>query len=192
MNLSDNIPYRTQRDNKYIPYSSCNSTSVAIALEVSGITTCDPDTLYEILTSKESIAYMQKHFPDAYRQGYMPYHLFDMQAWAVNEIVVKRKVCEVRYNQTAITIANHIRDRKGAVTVSTVFTSFGHVVCVVGYEDSEEGSITSLIIDDPYGNPFTGYKDRNGNDITIDIPTFNKKVKQINTVTKKYGLFFLP
>ena len=60
-----------------------------------------------------------------------------------------------------------------AVMTSGQFTPAGHAVCVSGMRYDENTNIVShILIDDPYGDYFSGYTNQNGNGIWFPLDKF--------------------
>lgn len=177
-NISEGIKNRYQMLTKRRPKSECNTTSAVMGCIYTSHTIECPDDimpedfLMDILDSKEGRAYLQKICPGA---KYNPWNDSYCIAWAVNK-ALEKEVCKVVKVQTNEMI-DHISNG-GAVVIGGGFLSggtSGHFVCVVGYEKDETGNIKNIIIDDPYGNYNTNYKDHfDGNDIKIPVKTFFK------------------
>jgi hypothetical protein len=89
-----------------------------------------------------------------------------------------------------------------ASVVSGVFAKLRHVVCVVGFNsiqmDMEKISnpaditladVSHVLIDDPYGDYRTNYKDHNGDDIKIPLDEFIKLTNSSGSATQKWCHF---
>jgi hypothetical protein len=130
------------------------------------------DYLMDILDSAEGHAYLQKLVPGA---KYNPWNDSYCIAWAVNKVLGK-EVCKI-IKATFEDMIEHI-SKGDAIGIGGGFLSggtSGHFVCVVGYERDYDGEIINIIIDDPYGDYNTKYKDHfNGDDIKISTKKFVK------------------
>lgn len=207
INLSKNIPYYTQRNNRFYPHGTCNTTAMVQALEASGLHFEYPqdmqpeDYLTQILDSQEAWDIMRSRYPWAIAGGYSPRHVHHMLVWAVNDKLFGRKVVEYKCISTQKIILSLLKGH--AVVVAGRFTKFGHIVAVVGFETSQEDitansapeyidllKISRIIIDDPYGNYHTGYKNVNGNDTPYTIQQFDWVVKEYNNLQKKWAHVF--
>lgn len=206
INLSEHIPYYTQRNNKFYPNGTCNTTAMIQALDASGISYNYPkdmqpeDYLTQLLDSKDAWNRMRKLYPWAIAQGYSPRHVHEMLAWAVNDLLVGKKVVEFRQNISIRKICLSLL-RGSAVVVAGRFTKFGHIVCVVGLsytgeiasqneENIKYENINYMIVDDPYGNWHTGYTDVRGNDITFSFNLFNSLTKNYYNPENKLAHIF--
>lgn len=174
INYSKNIPYHTQRNNQKIPHSTCNTTSMIMALKQAGHSCFfgegqPEDILTELLLTEKYWNMMDKLNPNYRKDGYRPNEIHDCLCAATNEIIGKT----VDYFSTetlVLRIKNHLSDGGGVVLSGKFSLSNGkvlnHIVSLAGY--GEDG----FIIDDPYGNFRTDYKDHKGNDIFITNDEF--------------------
>lgn len=77
----------------------------------------------------------------------------------------------------------------------------GHMVCVVGFITKQKNiigvkkasqiklkEVDVIIIDDPYGDYFTAYRDKHGNDVRFTVNEFNKLVYKQKNKNKKYAI----
>jgi hypothetical protein len=87
-------------------------------------------------------------------------------------------------------------DAKGAAVISGIFPQDGkqplnHIVAAVGYGTDDSGFY--FIIDDPWGDYHTGYKNQRGKSIRMPLEDFNKIMKPQNQakkwahIVKKFG-----
>lgn len=208
INLSKDVSYYTQRNNRFYPYGTCNTTSMIQALEASGIPFDYPegvqpeDHLTQILDTKEAWDIMKARHPWAVPGGFAPRHVHAMLDWAVNEKLVGQKIVEFRTNVSIKEILLSIL-RFHAVVVGGRFTKYGHIVSVVGFDTTQKNltpessaeeinleQVSHIIIDDPYGNFHTGYKDVNGNDTLYTVQQFDWVVKNYNNPNKKWAHIF--
>lgn len=176
INISEGIKNRYQMLTKRRPKSECNTTAAVMGCIYTGnnIESYDgvmpEDYLMDILDSEEGKSFLQKIVPGA---KYNPWNDSYCIAWAVNKALEKEvcKVVKASLDQMATHICNG-----GAAVVGGGFLSggtSGHFVCVVGIETDEDNNIKNIIVDDPYGNYNTDYKDHfDGNDIKFPVKTF--------------------
>ena len=177
-NISEGFKNKYQMLAKRRPKAECNTVSAAMALIYTGHMLRPPedvlpeDALMDILDSESGSEYLQSIVPGA---RYNPWNDSYCIAWAAN-LFVGKKVCTVK-KITFEDMISHILDG-GAVSIGGGFLNgktYGHFVCVVGMEIDGEGNVTSVIVDDPYGNHNKGYVDHfDGNDIHIATKTFKK------------------
>lgn len=153
------VAYRTQRDNRYAPSSTCNVTSFAMALSHLGVQ--DPtgkqleDRLYEMITSPDGVAYATKNFPWAIGKNSL-WTVHGMLTWAAAQLGVKSRFLTTASWSDVL----HQLNGKRPVVLSARFTASGHIVCVSGCG----GSGDVLIVDDPWGDWNHGYRERDGSD----------------------------
>ena len=176
INISAGLKNLYQLATKRRPKAECNTTAASMGIEYTGhkmpVAYSEmPDYLMDVLNSKEGWNYLYKKFPGA---KYNPWNSSTCIAWAVNKTIGK-EICIVK-GAAFPEIVNHIQNG-GAVVIGGGFLSggtSGHFVCIVGFK-FENGIITDVIIDDPYGNYNTDYKDHfDGNDIVFPLPEFMK------------------
>jgi hypothetical protein len=111
-------------------------------------------------------------------------------AWAINRLA-GREVARFREDATYQELVAELARGK-AVIVSTVLTRAGHVVCLVGVRTRQDGMrdlrnpdlvridlIDGWIIDDPYGDYWSGYKDQHGNDLYFPFDDFCRLTKEL-------------
>jgi uncharacterized protein YvpB len=138
------VPYKSQRDNYNNPDGSCNVTSLAMCLEFLGISgrgdTQMEDELYEYAINNN----LSRHSPHDLAQVVAAYGAkdsFDSHA-------------------TLDAVKGWLAAGNPIVTHG-YFTSFGHIIVMVGYDDK------GFIVHDPYGEWYAEGYDRNdpgGND----------------------------
>ena len=206
IDISSDNEYRTQLDNRFFPNGTCNTTSMVNMLLTNNVefqypTDMQPeDYLTTLLESPEAWARMRQLYPWAVSKGYHPRHVHDMLAWAVNEKLVGRPVVKFSTQSSLAEIAYDIAVRKRACVVSGRFTSYGHIVAVVGLETSQEdietvdnpgnidiAAISAFIVDDPYGNYFTGYSSQQGNSIVFPIDAFDWVTREYANPSVKWA-----
>lgn len=131
-----NVPYKSQLDNRYNPSGSCNVTSIAMCLSYLGVQPSSVDQLED-----ELYRYMD-------RKGLNRLSPFDLAT-------VVRDYGKKDYYTVWGTIdgcCDHI-DKGFPCVIHGYFTSFGHIVVVVGYDSQ------GFIVHDPFGEWFsTGYR----------------------------------
>ncbi len=200
INLSEGKEYLTQLNNKFSPMSTCNTTSAIMGLMASGIEfhydrriTQPEDALTKLLTTPEAYDRMSKLYAWAVPGGYEPYEVHGMLEWGINKFV-GRDADTFSTKFSIMDILTNIRDNKCASMVSGKFTRSGHIIAVVGYRENSPfqtlEDIDSIIIDDPYGNYHSGYKNRNGDNILFTVAEFNRIVKSVNNEKSKWVHMF--
>lgn len=202
VNLSRDNDYHTQRNNRFIPMTSCNTTSAIMALKASRIRFDSPrgvqpeDHLTKLLLSNESHAIMRDKYPWAIRNGYPPNQVHGMLAWGVNRLV-GRKVDQFKTDGTLQEIVWHLFKRR-ALIVNGRFTRYGHMVCVIGFQSTQAdwdiesqddinlSQVIAITVDDPYGNYHQQYKDFSGNNIDFVLDEFHDLTRTYNADGSKW------
>jgi uncharacterized protein YvpB len=133
-----NVPFKSQLDNWYNPTGSCNVTSIAMCLEYLGVRRYDlryrqlEDELYRYMLDSG----LSRHSPQDLAKVVRDYgRRDDFTVWG-----------------TIDRAKEHIA-KGNPVVVHGYFTSFGHIIVLVGYDQN------GFIVHDPYGEWFsTGYR----------------------------------
>ncbi len=134
-----NFPYKPQLDNYYNPTGACNVTSMAMCLQFLGKPRRDnigqfEDELYEYALNK----------------GYNRWNPYDL----VKIVIDYGAKDTFKENGTFEEIKDWLVDGNPTV-IHGYFTSFGHIMPVVGYDE------TGLFVHDPYGEWFASGYDNN-------------------------------
>ncbi|PPT05760.1 hypothetical protein CKA32_002556 [Geitlerinema sp. FC II] len=131
------VPYKSQLDNWYNPTGSCNVTSLAMCLEYLGASRRShigqlEDELYEYAIERG----LSRHSP------------YDLAQ------IVRDYGCRDRFRTDAtIEDAKDWLAEGNPLVIHGYFTSFGHIIVLVGYNDR------GFIVHDPYGEWFEwGYR----------------------------------
>jgi len=133
------LPYKSQRDNLENPDGACNVTSMAMCLEFLGIAKRRSSGQFEDELYRYALDHnLSRHSP------------YDLAK------IVRDYGAKDAFNSHATVemVKNWLASGKPAVTHG-YFTSFGHIVVFVGYDD------TGFIVHDPYGEWFADGYDRN-------------------------------
>jgi len=190
-------PFRSQRDNKEKPNSACNVTSMIIALCAAGwpvdtFSKCSEqpeDLLMRFIYS--DAATMQK-WKQIDPQGNIPPN----QWHAVLAYGTGRFLKSFGYDSAAVTFREQtsvdeivaVINAGGAAVVSGEFQQDGkplhHIVAAVGH--GEYKGAFYFIIDDPWGNHHTNYKNQNGKGVKLSLADFNSIMKP-KTAAKKWA-----
>lgn len=182
----------TQRNNKLRPYSACNVTSFINALKY-----LDIDFFYNKLTQPEDyfmkLMMTEKSWNRLYSKygrgvGANPWNFSDILVDVCNEELVGSPVCEIK-NVTAKQIVDHLEEGN-VCTTSGAFTKSGHFVCIVGCELDKVKNVVRFIIDDPFGDYHTKYKDWNGDNIDFPIGDFHSLIWPRGKLVKKTQFFY--
>jgi uncharacterized protein YvpB len=132
-----NVPYKSQLDNWYNPTGSCNVTSIAMCLQFLGLPRRDNIGQYE-----------DELYEYAIYRGLSRHNPYDL-AKIVRDYGGKD---EFRENATIDEVKAWLVKGNPAV-IHGYFTSFGHIIVVVGYNE------TGFVVHDPYGEWFSsGYR----------------------------------
>lgn len=151
------VGYRSQRDNKILPDSSCNTTALAMALSYFGVVGSGRGQLEDELR--------------AYAES---------KGWSVYQPDTLVKLANWKGVNDSFTTSGKLQDIKTAIdnnqpcVTHGYWTRSGHIVTVVGYETNDAGVISKIVIHDPFGEWFrTGY-DRNEPGAPITSPLARK------------------
>lgn len=129
------VPYKSQLDNEFNPTGSCNVTSVAMCLGYFGVKPRSgqlEDQLYQEMLDLG----LSRHNPNDLAQMVVRYGLKDnfTPYGAIEDV------------------KSHLESGKPVITHG-YFTHFGHIIVLVGYDES------GFIVHDPYGEWFAdGYR----------------------------------
>lgn len=210
-NYSKNSDYHTQRNNKLIPFSSCNTTSMVMAMKQANVKMFhheyheqEEDALTDFLLSEESYEKMKTLAPWAHdRNGeaiYPPNQVHAMLEWAVNHLT-NSKIVRFTTSATFTQIIAHIM-KGGGIVLSGQFPLgdryLGHIVSLAGHmtdqnditpEHIDTRKISHVIIDDPYGDYRTEYADHRGNDVIMPVNEFKDIFNERGSMTQKWAHF---
>ena len=187
-NVSAGKDNYSQRNNKVRPFSSCNTTSLAMATSYIA-------ALWDIyINSSTYKKYPQFEQPeDRLHQalldwGLNPENHYDLMK-GYNRFMEK----EIDFFSPSVPfreLVDELLSGKPWVGSGTfpgfpnpVKTPLGHIVCVVGLAyESDPYTPSSIIIDDPYGNTMNNWQG-SGNDVTIPWDLFAKWMKPLEEKT---------
>ncbi|MGF1490886.1 MAG: C39 family peptidase [Microcoleaceae cyanobacterium] len=131
------VPYKSQIDNWYNPTGACNVTSIAMCLEYLGV---DRQTGYG--------QFEDELYEYALSRGYSRHNPYDL-AQIVRDYGMRDYFTEKALIED---VQEWVASDNPAV-IHGYFTSFGHIIVVVGYDEY------GFIVHDPYGEWFpTGYR----------------------------------
>jgi hypothetical protein len=202
LNLSKNSAYHTQRNNEFVPISSCNVTAAVMALKAAGVHFSFPsmmqpeDYLYTMLDSPSAYDVMRKKYPWAVRDGYPPNQVHGMLKWGINRLVGKPVDKFVTGGSLKDMLWYSLCEMP--LIMNGRFTAGGHMLTVVGFRslqdrylikrqrDIDLGQVDAVIVDDPYGNYHTGYEDAKGNDIWFPLWQFHSLTNSYNADGAKW------
>ena len=200
-------PYHTQRNNRIDPAQTCQVTSMVMALEASGIPFDYPeseqpeDYLAMLLNEQDAYEKLRREYPTL--AGRPPREVHAILSWAVNEKLVKRRVTMFSTRVSMQEILYRIARHQCASVMPGQFTSYGHLVTVVGFESKQDriedlGSpgqvdldkVQSIIVDDPWGNGKSGYRDSNGDDVMYTLQEFAHLTRVFDSLDIKWAHLF--
>lgn len=213
INISLNKKYRTQRDNQLKPLGTCNTTAMCMALQYSGFQL--PDTPYNqyedaltnfLLTDPKVLEYYEQLDPGSYKAWktnpdspvvFPPNEYHNVLSFGTN-LWMKKQVTKFSTTTPMQDILFDILKGR-ATAVSGVWAKLHHIVCVVGFSTLQDTirdatdpaqidteKMLYMIIDDPYGNYKTDYKDSSGNDIYVPFSDYIAITKTQGSITKKW------
>lgn len=205
--------YNSQRDNIKYPIETCGPTSMAMAIiqagyTFPGITSKDPaDTITEHLTA--DTAYRKMYGILRTRDTrWRPFNIHAVLTWGINNLFQK-EISQFSTNWSLKTILFNIVQGGGAVLAGD-FTlpdgrELGHMVSLAGFStyqqnikgikesyDLELEAVKAFIIDDPYGNWYTGYSDHCGNNIEYTKEDFNQIFRNKDNWNAKWAHVIRP
>jgi uncharacterized protein YvpB len=132
-----NVPYKSQLDNWFNPTGSCNVTSLAMCLEY-----------LKARRKTSSGQFEDELYEYAINKGYSRHNPYDLAR------IVRDYGCQDYFTENAV--IDDIKDWIAAGNPAVIhgyFTSFGHIMPVVGYDEY------GFIVHDPYGEWFSsGYR----------------------------------
>jgi len=187
--------YHSQRNNKILPFSTCGTTCLSEYLSWLNIKNkenfeCDDDRVFEILNSPEIIAKAKDliGIGETYIKDYLinrtdnPATQIDESKYnTMNQLMII--LCETgefitNYKYKFIMAyqgkdnIQKIIDNNNPLIVAGKFTASGHYVMIVGYDEN------NWIIDDPYGDMKSGYKNPNGSKVYYSKEQVDKIIMQ--------------
>lgn len=192
-NNSKGKAYYSQRNNKLRPNTSCNVTSIIIALSSSGWPVDSfvskgnqpEDELLRFIMTDKVVEGKWKQLDPAGIYPPNEWHeclALGANRW-LNKMGFKEKPVTFYQALTLDQIMSNI-DKGGSAVVSGRFKDHGkiinHVISIVGYDDN------GLIIDDPWGDYRDEYDTQKGNDIPLSRADFFSLIKNQGRAVK-YG-----
>ncbi|MBD2039231.1 C39 family peptidase [Microcoleus sp. FACHB-672] len=135
-----NVPYKSQLDNWHNPSGSCNVTSLAMCLEF-------------LKAERNSRYFRFEQFEDELYQYALDNNLSRHDPQDLAKIVRAYGCCDnFKDNGNIEEVKEWLAGGNPCVTHG-YFTSFGHIIVIVGYDDG------GFIVHDPYGEWFaSGYR----------------------------------
>ena len=181
-NYSKDSEYHSQRNNMVVPYSSCNTTSMVMALKQAGWEVPGGDAQPEDSLSNHlqtDMAYSKQKALAPWSIGaYPPQEVHSILEWGVNDWM-HADVDTFTTKATENYIFKQL-DMGGGVVLSGRFPvsggELGHIVSLAGFYSDSRGP--GGIIDDPYGAWAVDYRDPHGNDIDVSATDFDRIFKK--------------
>ena len=203
--------YFSQLNNKFKPFIACQVTSTVMALTINGVSFEYPqnmqpeDYLFELCgtpQATEQVKILTPWFWDnaTNQPKYPPREIHAVLAWTTNNLLVKREVMFPYLPPHGANLKEILFSvlKKNSVVTATVLVPDGHIVVTSGFITNQDNieqvqsadqidlsQVTHIIIDDPYGNYLSGYKNPNGSHTVLDINTWNEKVVTQQDTTDK-------
>lgn len=191
----------SQRNNLLKPLSSCNVTSMVMALSYLGYEPDFPkgkysqpeDNLMDFLTTNNIVQAKLKQFvrANAWAQGIPGEQIHDILSFATN-CWLGKQVTEFKWALTVVGIINEIKAGRPVVISGTFpwkgrpdLRPLGHIVCLVGYNE-ETGE---FCYDDPYGKTYEWSPNVTGNDTWVSFELFMRDIKELGKGLKWAHLF---
>lgn len=188
VNNSDGKPWYTQRNNELSPGSSCNVTSMVSGLVSAGWPlpkgkfNQDEDNLLDFIRASPAV---QRRW-DVIDPGHKtpPNQIHELLCLGTNLWLAPVGGPEIvlRWDLRLADIVEDV-DRGGAVVMSGRFQDYrsgeiGHIVTVVGYQATDNGEVTHVILDDPWGDYETLYKVQRGDDVFMPVEHWVSMIRE--------------
>jgi len=150
------VPYLSVRDNVYKYYATSKSTSLAMALSYYGVKPKTP----RVRLADELYQKYQELAPDSETN------------WSMTTLVAKAYGFEAFWD-VSMTLAQVKQQlASGHPVIAQLMVTTAHTntvdVCVIGYTQS------GLIVNDPWGNPLTGYTNTDGSRVLLTNEFLNR------------------
>ena len=212
INVADNSPYYTQRDNKRDPFVTCNVTSYAMALHYANNPFPSPnnkqpeDWFDEKIYDKSMDPEWDKFIDEnswAYNLPRREVHGF--LAVAANKIF-GRNVVKFHGSYTIKGIVFEIVKRRKPVVVSGDYSYCGipgHISVVTGIVTNQKNiasisnqqqiDLTQIVkfeFNDPFGDPATNYSSQDGELTEMSLARFDSLIKPTNNINGKFAHIF--
>ena len=210
VNPSRDDEYHSQINNKEVPHGACNVTAYVMSGKQAGRTFTHPpgvqpeDHMMRHLRTPKAWERLERDYRWAFSANgealYPPNEVHGMLVWAFNDLIGE-PVARFTTRGSIQEMAYHIVQGNGVV-LSGVFClpngrHLNHIVSLAGIktaqldirriccpDDVDSASLRGMIIDDPYGNPHAGYRDRRGNNINLSMAEFDSIMKSAGSPEK--------
>lgn len=164
--------YNSQRDNLVDPYITCFPTSVAMTTRTLEQFTYGrqeilredlDDVIIHNIESQLSRWRKVARKIGKWTSAYHPRTIWAFwESWFEENSVVTGYKAKY-YHQDQESIKEMLMEQDTPVIVGNKFTHGGHVVAIIGFDDDRG----SFLVNDPYGNPMTGYREHNGREVWV-------------------------
>lgn len=204
INISKDNEYYSQINNKRYPHEACNVTAITECMDIIDEMFNHPpdmqpeDYFMEFMRNDESYDRMRSMYPWATKGGYEPNEVHAMLQWGINKLAGRDvDVFSTKWDLRELLF--WILSDESPSCVSGSFTAAGHIVVLVGFETKQDvkeinswldinlNLIENIIVDDPYGDYFSGYENVHGNNIKFSLQEFDEITKTHNDTTSKWA-----
>jgi len=194
VNNSDGKPYYSQRNNELSPGSSCNVTSMISGLVSagwplpSGKYKQPEDNLLDFIRTDPMV--QNKWIEVCPKKDIPPNQLHEVLCFATNLWIKHLGGPEIKLLwQLSIGDIKSVIDNGGAVVMSGRFQDahsgeIGHIVAAVGYQVTDGGEVTHLILDDPWGDYESLYRIQRGDDVFMPVADWVSMIRDQNKPLK--------
>lgn len=205
IDLSIKDEYYSQVNNKFVPLEACMPTSFIMGLIYNGISvvpsgnktpvtfpafvfpkSLQPEDYLLAICRSPWGELLRNEIPWARGKDIPPNQLHEVISKIVNDIVGST-VTKFVTNVSIEDLIALIKKGKSVVT-SGAFTGSGHAVVACGLRENGD-DVSSILVDDPYGDYFTNYKVKQGNNIWFPVDKFKLLWSSWYHVFDKNGVF---
>ncbi|HAK46099.1 MAG TPA: hypothetical protein DCO79_09325 [Spirochaeta sp.] len=207
-NYSKDSEYHTQINNKIIPASTCNTTSMIMALKQAGHKPIfapkgvQPEDYFTnfLLLHPESQTRMKYRYNEYVKDKIPAYEVHEMLEWGINYLMTEA----IDTFSVMVEMETMLEQLSGGcgIVLSGLFPVrkelWGHIVSLAGFitiDGSKAPSfenISHFIVDDPRGDFRTSYVDVRGNNIIITKEEFLEIFKYTEVDTHKWAHIISP
>lgn len=207
--------YNTQRNNKVIPWSSCNDTSEAMGLEITGWDKTLPvpegmqleDYISTFFQSQEAKDKLNSLYPNPLQSigTDQPNEVHATLEWGVNLLIkraggpdqltkfrtdwsVKNDFLPALQDGRPIVLSGHYPCWSNA---QNKIITIGHITILVGIELDDSSNPIRYIVNDPYGDPHTNYASDKGYNISLTPQEWLSWINNQGSADSKWGHIFL-
>ena len=153
------VPYHTQRDNERFPGGTCNVTSYAMDFDYLKVPRRKVNDRMWTQREDELSAFMEANHKDRHSHA-------DLD-WMAGQYGLD---ASFRFDRTWDAIRTELR-AGFPVIVSGLFTRAGHIILLRGCQGED------FLVNDPWGNALTKYRDRNGQNLVYPFAYMDATVR---------------